>query len=283
MGLAVDSALRQTYSPLEIVLSDQGSTDRTFDVITDFASRYDGPNKVSVMKCRDTEAKGMAGLNRHIDCIMKNVDADVFIFNSADDWSHPDRTARVVKAFEDHDPDYVGTMVEFMSEDKVSEGFSLYPHESKFVTVKEIIENRIGGSFSCSWSRSFYERFGPIPGAVGPDTYLPPLAAFGKGYYALAEVLHVYFKHQDPENTGFWGMFESMKTDDEKARVSEVEFWQIAAGLKAVMDKTDRLGIKVDDESGQALMSAFISRVSGWVEIRHQLGLRKIPPMALPI
>lgn len=281
--MAVDSALRQTLTPMEIVLSDQGSKDQTFEIMTDLASRYDGPNKVSLMRCKDTELKGMAGLNRHIHCIMENVDADVFIFNSADDWSHPERSAKVVKAFEEHAPDYVGTAVQFTTPENKPDGVGRFRDSDGFVTVSDIIEHRVGGSSSCAWSREFYDRVGPIPGAVGPDTYLPPLAALGKGYYLLAEILHAYFKHADVENTGLGGIRDAMPDELQRLRVSELELWQIAAGYKAVMDKTSQLGIVPDDDSANALMQRYLMLCHHMVEHRHAIGLQGIAPMALPI
>lgn len=281
--MAVESALKQTLSPLEIVLSDQGSTDRTFEMMTALASRYDGPNKVSLIRCKDTQAKGMAGLNKHIDCIMENVDADVFIFNSADDWSHPTRSEKVVKAFQEHNPDYVGTAVQFTTPENKADGVGRFRETDGFVTVREIIEHRVGGSSSCAWSREFYDRVGPIPGAVGPDTYLPPLAALGKGYYLLAEVLHAYFKHADVENTGLGGVRDAMPDEMQRIRVSELELWQIAAGYKAVMDTTNRLGIVPDEDSGRALIERFTQLCYHWIEHRHMIGLQGLPPMALPI
>lgn len=283
VGHAVESALKQTLTPLEIVLSDQGSTDRTFAVMADLASRYDGPNKVSLMRCRDTAFRGMAGLNAHIDCTMKNVDADVFIFNSADDWSHPERSAKVLRAFEETGADYVGTGVQYTTESNEVKGYTGFPKESRFVTCKEIIEHLVGGSASCAWTREFYERVGPTPGAVGPDTYLPPLAALGKGYYYLNEVLHAYFVHPDEANTGLGGVREGQKDDDGKLRVSELELWQLTAGFLEIMDATNRMGLKVDDESAGAIMEGFYSRAMNWTRRRHELGLKRLQPMALPI
>lgn len=281
--LAVKSALKQTFSPMEIVLSDQGSTDRTFDVMTDLASRYDGPNKVSLIRCKDTQVKGMAGLNRHIHCIMENVDADVFIFNSADDWSYPDRSEKVMRAFAEHDPDYVGTAVQFTNEKLEPESVGRHQEKDGFVTVRDIIEHKVGGSSSCAWHRDFYKRVGPIPGAVGPDTYLPPLAALGKGYYFLQELLHAYIRHADLENTGLGGIRDAMIDEMSRIKVSELELWQIAAGYKAVMDKTNALGITPDDDSGRALMERYIMLCNHWIEYRHMIGLQGITPMALPI
>lgn len=43
---AVEGAFSQTYSPLEIILSDDCSPDRTFDIIQEMAAKYTGPHKV---------------------------------------------------------------------------------------------------------------------------------------------------------------------------------------------------------------------------------------------
>ncbi|MCK5536618.1 MAG: glycosyltransferase, partial [Bacteroidales bacterium] len=42
---AVEGALSQTYSPLEIVISDDCSTDRTFEIIKELTEDYSGPHK----------------------------------------------------------------------------------------------------------------------------------------------------------------------------------------------------------------------------------------------
>jgi len=42
----VESALAQTYSPLEIIISDDCSTDRSFEIIKETVAYYKGPHKV---------------------------------------------------------------------------------------------------------------------------------------------------------------------------------------------------------------------------------------------
>ena len=44
----LESALAQTYSPLEIVISDDCSKDRSFEIIKDIVSKYKGPHKIIV-------------------------------------------------------------------------------------------------------------------------------------------------------------------------------------------------------------------------------------------
>src|SRR5689334_14047932 len=43
---AVKAAFAQTYSPLEIILSDDCSKDRTFEIMREMAASYRGPHRV---------------------------------------------------------------------------------------------------------------------------------------------------------------------------------------------------------------------------------------------
>src|SRR5438309_837758 len=43
---AVEAAFAQTYSPVEIILSDDCSEDRTFDIMREMIGAYHGPNRV---------------------------------------------------------------------------------------------------------------------------------------------------------------------------------------------------------------------------------------------
>ena len=41
---AVEGTFSQTYEPLEIILSDDCSSDRTFEIMEEMAATYDGPH-----------------------------------------------------------------------------------------------------------------------------------------------------------------------------------------------------------------------------------------------
>ena len=43
---AVEAAFAQTYSPLEIILSDDCSEDRTFEIMCEMAKAYRGPHRI---------------------------------------------------------------------------------------------------------------------------------------------------------------------------------------------------------------------------------------------
>ncbi|HWY76817.1 MAG TPA: glycosyltransferase family A protein, partial [Verrucomicrobiae bacterium] len=46
IGEAVEAALAQTYAPLEVVLSDDCSKDKTFEIMRGLAASYRGPHSI---------------------------------------------------------------------------------------------------------------------------------------------------------------------------------------------------------------------------------------------
>jgi len=84
---AVEGAFSQTYEPMEVILSDDCSTDRTFEIMQQMAAAYDGPHKVSV---RRNEANlGLAG---HVNAAFIVAGGDILLLAAGDDISLPDRT-----------------------------------------------------------------------------------------------------------------------------------------------------------------------------------------------
>lgn len=60
---AVQSAFAQNYTPLEIILSDDCSSDRTFDIMQELALNYEGRHSVKVVQNSEN-----LGLFDHIIC-----------------------------------------------------------------------------------------------------------------------------------------------------------------------------------------------------------------------
>ena len=83
---AVEGAFSQTYSPLEIILSDDCSLDETFSVIQEMASSYVGPHTVRV-----NQTPKNIGLSTHINTVAAMAGGDFFVVAAGDDISHPTR------------------------------------------------------------------------------------------------------------------------------------------------------------------------------------------------
>ena len=88
---AVEAALAQTYSPLQIVLSDDCSTDGTFEIIQEAVKGYSGPHVV-VLNRNDRNL----GISDHVNRIIELATGELIISADGDDVSSPVRAERCV-------------------------------------------------------------------------------------------------------------------------------------------------------------------------------------------
>lgn len=92
---AVKGALSQTYENLEIILSDDCSTDKTFDEIKKWTQEYVGPHKIIINR-----NKKNLGLVPHMNKIFFDLSHGDYLFaNGGDDVSLPNRIADGVDYF----------------------------------------------------------------------------------------------------------------------------------------------------------------------------------------
>ena len=84
---AIDGALRQTYSPVEVIVVDDGSTDNSRDVIASY-----GSNISFVFKNNGGQA---SAFNTGIAASR----GDIMCFLDADDFFYPEKVERVVQIF----------------------------------------------------------------------------------------------------------------------------------------------------------------------------------------
>ena len=91
---AIEGAFSQTYRPLEIVISDDCSTDGTFRIIEEMAANYAGPHKLVVN--RNCENLGLIG---HINRITSLSSGELIVYGAGDDISLPHRTEKLVERY----------------------------------------------------------------------------------------------------------------------------------------------------------------------------------------
>lgn len=91
---ALDSALRQNYPALEIVVSDDCSCDDTFALIDAAISHYRGPHRVRAI--RNARNLGVVG---NIEAGASHASGDLLVLAAGDDRSHPDRVSRIAEAW----------------------------------------------------------------------------------------------------------------------------------------------------------------------------------------
>ncbi len=68
---AIEGAFAQDYSPLEIIISDDCSTDHTFEIIQQMVDEYSGPNVVRLNRNTDN-----LGLIAHVNKVFELANGD---------------------------------------------------------------------------------------------------------------------------------------------------------------------------------------------------------------
>ncbi|HET8702190.1 MAG TPA: glycosyltransferase [Nitrococcus sp.] len=92
---AVEGALAQNYPNLEIIISDDASTDGTWDVIRDAVSHYSGRHTVRTFRNQTN-----LGVVQHTLVRGREAHGDLVIMAAGDDISEPYRTTCLAAAFE---------------------------------------------------------------------------------------------------------------------------------------------------------------------------------------
>jgi glycosyltransferase involved in cell wall biosynthesis len=91
---AVAGAFSQTYEPLEIILSDDRSSDSTFAIMQEMAAVYAGPHKVTV---RASEVN--RGVATHVNAVATLAAGEIVVLAAGDDTSLPNRTEALTDIF----------------------------------------------------------------------------------------------------------------------------------------------------------------------------------------
>lgn len=91
---AARSALAQTYQPLRVILSDDCSSDDTFERLSELARTYQGPHELVVR--RNESNLGLCG---HVQAVADLADGHVLVVAAGDDYSEPDRVSKLVARY----------------------------------------------------------------------------------------------------------------------------------------------------------------------------------------
>lgn len=94
---AVEGAFAQTYEPLEIILSDDCSSDRTYQIMQELAAAYVGPHDVHL---RRNEVN--LGLATHVNVVIANSYGEIIVVAAGDDVSLPNRASISVDLLQRH-------------------------------------------------------------------------------------------------------------------------------------------------------------------------------------
>jgi glycosyltransferase involved in cell wall biosynthesis len=157
----VAAALAQDYRDLEIVLTDDASPDRTFQIMSDMASAYTGPHKIILN--RNARNLGLIG---HVNHLFELATSDWLIYNAGDDLSDPNRASRIAKVISGEEPRYIYSNVWELDESGIpvqSRRQQKRPDRLQAKSLPDLaraMSHALGAS--SAWHRDLFRRFGKI-------------------------------------------------------------------------------------------------------------------------
>lgn len=277
---AAESLLAQTYSPMEIVFSDQCSKDQTAGILKNCEMGYDGPNTISLLRCPLDGRRGIIGLNDHMRWVHSVLDADLVISASADDINHPDRAAKVVEAFKSNNAAYVLTRMKFTTEGAVVHE-TPSPGKSGYLSFAQNVVSQMGFSCGGAWTMDLWKKYGPMRGIEAPDLILPAMAALDGGLYLVDEVLHEGINEADPYGVSTERAIQATTDDVEKKCLHETNWSQFCSSHYSLMHRINENKIILDEWTDKMFAQKLITSASQWSAARDALALEGIQPVGL--
>jgi glycosyltransferase involved in cell wall biosynthesis len=193
---AIEGAFNQTYSPLEIIISDDCSTDNTYEIIKKSVASYSGPHIIKLN--RNENNLGIGGqMNR----IIELTSGELIIASSGDDISIPIRTERIyIEWIKNKETTYsIYSNLIKIDEFGVQQGkWNNSGIEQHSKTLDEVIERKIVWLYGCShaFSRQVFLKFGRIDDNLLHEDEVIPFRSLilGKILY-IDEPLILYRRH----------------------------------------------------------------------------------------
>ena len=172
IGAAVEGALAQSYEPLEIIVSDDASTDRTFAIVEQAVAGYSGPHQIVLN--RNPKNLGIGG---NVNRVMELATGSLVVAAAGDDVSLSGRVEANVRAWERNGmcPGSIYSDVILVDEEGRPQGGREFPYDAG-IGFDEFIAESAPGVMGCShaWTRDVFDRFGPmLPGTVFEDRVIP--------------------------------------------------------------------------------------------------------------
>lgn len=193
---SIECAFKQTYEPLEIVLSDDCSTDGTFNMMKKMASQYTGKHKVILNR----NARNL-GITLHMNkAYMELASGEIIIAAHGDDISTAERAQRSCEFLSAH-ADYTAIAFSMVAVDEKGNVLKDARQDNLFVQmrscdIRDELENK--GFHTPAPSRAFRKyvmsRFGPINKDCPTEDDVINFRAVLLGKLALLPEVCVYYR-----------------------------------------------------------------------------------------
>lgn len=192
---AVAAALEQNYSPLEIIISDDCSTDNTYEIIEELIQNYNGSAKIVINKNSEN-----IGITCHVNKVLKMASGEFIVMAAGDDISKPNRTEFLVSAWLDTGKAdcSIFTNAIVINDQSVQLGV-YFENPTPSLNVNEFIKTKtcwVGG-FSHGFSMKLYTKYGSITSETfQEDGAISFRALLNSGIKYFEEITVFYRRHE---------------------------------------------------------------------------------------
>jgi glycosyltransferase involved in cell wall biosynthesis len=211
---AVNGLLVQTYSPLEIVLSDDRSSDRTFEIMQEMAASYRGPHRIVLNRNQSN-----LGVVEHVNWVFSSLaSGELIVVQAGDDISENSRAEAMAGIWQKYRPSaiYCNAVVINEHGDPIGDWNVT---RNKSATCLALDPGRFASprfyGAGAAYDRQVFSAFGVLPNDVrNEDFNLAWRAWIGNGIYYCPDKLLRYRKHS--ENLSFWVKIANARSFKEK-------------------------------------------------------------------
>lgn len=197
---AIDAAFAQDYPNLEIIMSDDGSPDRTFEIMQEKAAAYKGPHRIILNRNEPN-----LGPRENYNKVMYELShGDYVLFADGDDISRADRTRVCVELMQQH-PDVMSMSVQsrFISADGVDYELKrweqLSEHKYSVFTLADYVNYpfMMFSGDSRVLRREVINKFPPLKFSYSEDVFLFVRSLYLGSIIYLREPLVRYRQHTE--------------------------------------------------------------------------------------
>lgn len=260
---AVEGAFSQTYEPLEIILSDDCSTDRTFEIMQEMAAEYKGPHRVMLQRNNSNE-----GLARHINKIIRLSVGKIISWAAGDDIAMPNRTSQFVSKLQESN-NYVGVHSNIDEIDLRGEYIKLRYHS--FGNRKQMLNDvfKYGLSVitqSHAFRREVFDVYGPLEDEVTNEGIVMAFRELTLGEVAFIKQSLTKYRIGSGVST-YSGYELERRKIDEPIKITR---WYLTA-YKQIFVDLKRCPIQISDQNKKLILNKIeyfknISKINKRVE-----------------
>ncbi|UTH75284.1 glycosyltransferase [Chromobacterium sp. IIBBL 290-4] len=176
---ALKGALSQDYGNLEIIVSDDCSSDETFHILSDFSAEYQGPHKLVLHRNERN-----VGIGENLNTAVSLSSGELLVVTAGDDISLPHRVSVLAKNWLEHGkrPDLLASYLQDLDQSGATHDVIPVTDLSRYQGVDAWLQGHptlIGAAQA--WTRRLYDEFRGIPSGVVAEDMLMAFRAFSAG------------------------------------------------------------------------------------------------------